>query len=81
MTAVLPKPPICAIKLGHRTSSTDVERAPLFGVRRSRRSTVAALLNPFRGLVLASEGVFIYQLNKIKSLKNELFRYFSLHVY
>ena len=75
MTAVLPKPPICAIKLGHRTSSTDVTRVLLFGVRRSGTSTVAALLNPFGGLVLANEGVFIYQLNKIKSLENELFRY------
>jgi hypothetical protein len=62
--------------LGHRTSSTDVARALLFGVWRSRTSTVAALLNPFRGLVLASEGDFIYQLNKIKSLENEFFRYF-----
>ena len=30
---------------------------------------------PCRKVVLANEGVFIYQLNKIKSLKNELFRY------
>ena len=75
MTAVLPKPPICAIKLGHRTSSADVARVLPFGVRRSRTSTVAALLNPFGGLVLANEGVFIYQLNKLKSLENELFRY------
>ena len=40
-----------------------------------RNVTVAVPLNPFRGVVLANEGVFIYKLNKIKSLKNELFRY------
>ena len=46
VTAVLPKPPICAIKLGHGRSSTDVMRALLAWVRRTRDSTDAAPLNP-----------------------------------